>query len=183
MTEHVDPSELPAATLEELLDAAIEVVSEARTMPMSATIKVNKDELLDLLEDARDAFPEEMLSARRLLRDKEEFLAHARQEREAIIDQGRTQVSRMVERQEIVKAAEFRGQQIVDEARSEAHRLRDQVEDFCDQKLASFEAVLEKTNRTVQQAREKLRGVDIDISGADVPPAPLVADAIGSELR
>ncbi len=168
--ENVEYDGAPA-TIEELLDAAVDLVSDARTMPMSTTIKVNRDELLDLLEDARDALPSEIMAARRLLQDREAFLAQARQEREAIIDQGRSEVAKMVDRQEIVKAAEFRGQQIVNDAREEARLLRHQVEDYCDQRLASFEALLDKTKRTVQQGRDKLMGVDVDLS--DGPPPPV----------
>ena len=62
----------------------------------------------------------------------------------------------MVERQEIVKAAELRARQIVGEARDEANNLKRQVEDYCDQRLASFEQILGRTTATVQKGRERL---------------------------
>lgn len=161
------------ATSEELLEEAIELVTETRAMPMSSTIKVNKDELLDLLEGVRELLPLDLRDAQELLRQREEFIAQARQERNDLIDQGRTQVSRMVERQEVVKAADFRARQIVDDARAEAADLRRQVEDYCDQKLASFEVVLDKTARTVQQGREKLLGGPAQTASfTDEPPPP-----------
>ena len=161
------------ATSEELLNEAIELVADTRAMPMSSTIKVNKDELLDLLEGVRELLPLDLRDAQELLRQREEFIAQARQERDDLIDQGRTQVSRMVERQEVVKAADFRARQIVEDARLEAADLRRQVEDYCDQKLASFEVVLDKTARTVQQGREKLLGGQVQTASfADGPPPP-----------
>ncbi|MFT7600211.1 MAG: hypothetical protein ACI8TP_003152, partial [Acidimicrobiales bacterium] len=39
----------PQGDAEQLLLEAIELVAETRAMPMSSTIKVSKDELLDLL--------------------------------------------------------------------------------------------------------------------------------------
>lgn len=148
----------PQATIEDLLDDAIALVAEARAMPMSTTVKVNRDELLDLLEGAREVLPAEVRAARILLRDRDDFLANARVEREQIIEQGRAHVSHMVERQEIVKAAELRARQIVEEARSEAKKMQLQVEDYCDQKLASFENVLDKTARTIRNGRDRLAG-------------------------
>jgi hypothetical protein len=144
--------------LEALIDEAIGMVAAGRPLPMSSTVKVNKGELLEVLEEIRDALPEELRRARWLLKEKEEFLAQARQERQEIIDQGRAQVSRMIERQEITRAAEARARQIVAEARADARTLQRRVEDYCDHKLASFEAVLERTSRTLQQGREKLLG-------------------------
>ncbi|NNF55760.1 MAG: hypothetical protein HKN03_15140 [Acidimicrobiales bacterium] len=144
--------------LEELIDEAISMVAQGRPLPMSSTVKVNKAELMEVLEEIREALPEELRRARWLLKEKEEFLAQARQERQEIIDQGRAQVARMIERQEITRAAEARARQIVAEARADARTLQRRVEDYCDHKLASFEAVLERTSRTLQQGREKLLG-------------------------
>ena len=153
--------------LEGLIDEAIGMVAAGRPLPMSSTVKVNKHELMEVLEEIREALPEELRRARWLLKEKEEFLAQARQERQEIIDQGRAQVSRMIERQEITRAAEARARQIVAEARADARTLQRRVEDYCDHKLASFEAVLERTSRTLQQGREKLLGtaaIDGDVA-------------------
>lgn len=168
--------------LEALIDEAIAIVSQGRPLPMSSTVKVNKAELLDILEEIRDTLPEELRRARWLLKEKEEFLAQARQERQEIIDQGRAQVARMIERQEITRAAEARARQIIAEARADARTLQRRVEDYCDHKLAQFEAVLERTTRTLQQGREKLLGsaaLDGDAGqpgpGTNPPPPPPVA--------
>ncbi len=166
MTAH--SSQYTAPEVDEILADVIAIISQARPMPMSSTVKVNRDELLDLLEDAQARLPEELRAARWLLKERDDFLLQAEHERDELIEQGRSQVARMIERQEVVKAADAKARSIVEEARSEARQLRRQVEDYCDQKLASFEIVLEKTQRTVQQGREKLLGT----SAADQLPAP-----------
>jgi hypothetical protein len=58
-------------------------------------------------------------------------------------------------------------QRILDDAREEARRLRHEAEDYCDQRLASFEIVLERTLKTVQAGREKLQAVPAPLPGAD----------------
>lgn len=151
-----DPYAVPE--VEELLEEAIEILAEARPLPMSTTVKVNRDELLHLLEQAQEKLPEELRAARWLLKERDDFVAKARQEHQDLIDEGRAQVGRMVERQQIVKAAEHRARQIVSEAREEANTLKRQVEDYCDQRLASFELVLNRTVATVQKGRERLLG-------------------------
>ena len=57
-----------------------------------------------------------------------------------------------------MKASEARARKIVDAATDEAARLKNEVEDFCDQKLASFEIVLERTMKLVGAGRQKLQG-------------------------
>ncbi len=154
-----DPYSVPA--VEDLIDQAIDDISVAKTAPMSTLAKVNRDELLDLLEQARDQLPEELRRARWLLKEKAEFLAQAARERDAIIDQGRREVARMAERQAVVRAAEERARSIVEEARVETRLMQRQMEDFCDQKLATFEVLLDRTGQTIRHGREKLLGTAI----------------------
>ena len=152
------PNPYAVPEVEDLLEEAIEVLAEARPLPMSNTVKVNRDELLHLLEQAQGRLPEELRAARWLLKERDDFVAKARQEHQDLIDEGRAQVGRMVERQQIVKAAEQRARQIVSEAKEEANTLKRQVEDYCDQRLASFEQILGRTSTTVRKGRERLMG-------------------------
>ncbi len=47
-----------------LLRRAADMVDAAPGIPMSASVRVNRDELLDLLDEAIDALPEELRAAR-----------------------------------------------------------------------------------------------------------------------
>jgi hypothetical protein len=68
----------------------------------------------------------------------------------------------MVQRTEVVRNAQHAARQVIDDAEDEARRLRHEAEDFCDQKLAQFEIVLDRTIRTVQAGRSRLRSVPLD---------------------
>ena len=146
------------ADVEILLKRAADLISSARPMPLSASVMINKDDVLELLDEALEHLPEEMRAARWLLKEKEEFLAQSAAESEEIVDAARARAERMVQRTEVVKSAEARARKIVEAAEAEARRLRHECEDFCDQKLASFEIVLERTTRMVSAGRRKLQG-------------------------
>lgn len=161
-----DPYAVPEVDV--VLGEAIDMVAQLRPLPMSSTVKVNRDELLDLLEEAQARLPEELRAARWLLKERDEFLERAAQERDEIIAEGRDQVARMVERQEVVKAADARARQIIEDAKTDARQMRRQVEDFCDQRLASFEIILDKLGRTVAQGRERLLGTSAADQLADL---------------
>jgi hypothetical protein len=152
-----DPYAVPE--VEALLEEAIEMLAEARPLPMSTTVKVPRDDLLHLLEQVQERLPEEVRAARWLLKEREDFIAKARQEHQDLINEGRAQVSRMVERQQVVKEAEARARQVLSDARHEANTMKRQVEEYCDRKLARFEAVLLQTTETVKKGRQKLLGL------------------------
>jgi F0F1-type ATP synthase membrane subunit b/b' len=134
---------------------------------MSASVMVNRDDLLVLVDDAIAGLPEELRQARWLLKEREEFLAKARREAEDIIDAGRAQAERMVERTEVVREARRRAQQVVDDAEAQARALKHEAEDYIDQKLASFEVVLDRTMQAVHKGRERLQVV-VDLPEAEV---------------
>ena len=143
--------------VEQLLSRAMSLVEAARPMPLSASSMINKEEVLEPLQEAIQRLPDELRAARWLLKEREEFLAKVRREGDDILEQARARSERMVQRTEVVKAAEQRARQIVDAADSEARRMRHEVEDLCDQKLGSFEIVLEKTLQVVTTGRGRLQ--------------------------
>jgi len=148
----------PGSDVEQMLRRLHEQVASARPMPLSTSVMVNRDEVLDLLDETIERLPDELRAARWLLKEREEYLAKVKREGEDILDQARTRAERMVQRTEVVKASEARARKIVDTATDEASRLKNEVEDFCDQKLASFEIVLERTMKMVGAGRQKLQG-------------------------
>jgi ElaB/YqjD/DUF883 family membrane-anchored ribosome-binding protein len=142
---------------ETLIRGALDLVQTAKAMPLSASVLVSRDELAELLQAALDRMPDELRQARWLLKEREEFLAEKGREADALLEEVRVQAERMVQRTEIVRQANHVAQRILDDANEEARRMRHEAEDYADQKLASFEIVLDRTLRTVQAGREKLQ--------------------------
>ena len=147
--------------VETILHRVADVVGNARPMPLSASVMVNKDELLELLEEAINRLPEELRQARWLLKERDEYLAKVQREGDDILEAARARAERMVQRTEIVREAQHTAQRTVEEARDEARRLRHEAEDYCDQRLAQFEIVLDRTMKTVQAGREKLQAAPL----------------------
>jgi hypothetical protein len=155
---------------ESLLQRVIDVVSGARSLPLSASVSINRDEVLDLLEEVQQRLPDELREARWLRKEREEYLSKMRADGDEILDAARAHAERMVQRAEVVKAAEQRARRIIDGAEAEARRLRLECEDFCDQKLAGFEIVLERTLKTVAGGRQKLQSTGLRHDDDDAGP-------------
>jgi cell division septum initiation protein DivIVA len=155
--ELADLDQPPATQTEQLLRRLLDVVASARPVPLSTSAMINKDEVIALVEQALDSFPHEVKESRWLLKERNAYLAKAEGEAEDILAAAKARSARMIERSELVRGAESRARHIVEEADAEARRLRLEVEDYCDQKLGSFEIVLERTMRLVTAGREKLQ--------------------------
>ena len=162
---------------ETLLRRAVDIVATAPTMPLSSSPRIDRDEMVELLGEAVARLPEELRQARYMLRERDEFIARTRREAAEIVEAARVQSERMVQRTEVVRAAEARARHIMETANSESRRLKHETEDFLDQRLASFEILLERLSRTVANGREKLsiHGV----SPATPQPEPEDASAAG----
>ncbi len=169
------PDHLPGAPseLDEILAQLVDIVRSAKSMPLSSSAIIARDEVLSLLEEARDTLPEEVRRARWMLRERDEFLAKTRREAEDVLEEARVQAERMVQRTEIVRQAEHRGRRIIEEAEAEARHMRREVEDFVDHKLGAFEIVLDRTMKLVQAGRDKLATVPLSAIGEDQLPAHL----------
>jgi len=172
----VDKEELPdegqaahELDAEALVHQLMDIVNSAKAMPLSASVLVSREEVLDLLAGILERLPDELREARWLLREREEFLAERAREAEALMEEVRVQAERMVSRSEVVRQANLVAQRILDDANEEARRLRHEAEDYCDQKLAGMEIVLERIVRTVQSGREKLQAVTPAAPGSAGP--------------
>ncbi|HYX43916.1 MAG TPA: hypothetical protein VE760_02655 [Acidimicrobiales bacterium] len=165
-----------AGDAELLLRRVLDLVNAAPKMPLSSTVRLEKDEVVELLEEAVSRLPDELRQARWLLKEREEYLAKVQREADDILAAARERAERIVQRTELVREAQRLSARILEEANDEARRLRHEAEDYCDQKLAAFEIVLERTMKTVQAGREKLQVAPIPApapAGAGIPNADL----------
>ena len=141
---------------EALLRRAVDIIATAPTMPLSSSPRIDRDEIIELLEETLHRLPEEMRQARWMIKERQEFVAKTRREADELLEAARVQAERMVQRTEVVRAAEQRARQINEAAESDARRLRHETEDFLDQRLGSFEILLDKLTKTVQAGRSRL---------------------------
>jgi vacuolar-type H+-ATPase subunit H len=146
-----------------LLDALERVAGEARSMPLSSSVMVNRTELMALLRQLREAMPEELAQARWVVREQDGILDHARADAEQILAEARAERDHLVAKQSVVREATAESERIVDAAHGTARQMRLEAEDYVDAKLANFEVVLHKTLTAVERGRERLRGrLDVD---------------------
>src|SRR5690606_20977907 len=134
--------EAPGAPVEGLtgiLEALEQTITQARAMPMSSSVLVNRAEVLDLIEQARTVLPTQLAQADEVLAGADAGLAEARGEAEQVISAARERAAELVDREQVVVAARVRADEIVAEADRVAEGMRRDADDYCDRRLADFE--------------------------------------------
>ena len=178
---------------ETLLRRAIDIVATAPTMPLSSSPRIDRDEIIELLEEALARLPDELRQARWMLKERQEFVAKTRREADELLEAARGQAERMVQRTEVVRAAEQRARHVMETADNDSRRLRLETEDFLDQRLGSFEILLDRLSKTVAAGRQKLSIGDLRPAGADdrrrrpdqgiLRPGPMIVSSTARALR
>lgn len=144
--------------LKDKLDEIVGQIESARAMPMSASCIVNRGQLLGLLDEMRDLIPEEVQRAESLLHARDDVVEEGRREAERIIEDARAERERLISETEVHQAASAEAARLLDDSENEARRMRQEVDDYVDTKLANFEIVLNKTLTAVLRGRDKLHG-------------------------
>ncbi|MCX5203959.1 ATP synthase F0 subunit B [Streptomyces sp. NBC_00237] len=156
------------------LDEIVEAIGSARSMPMSASCVVNRADLLDMLEEVRQALPNSLAHAQELIGGREQMVEQARQEATRIIESAQAQRGDLISDTEVARRSQAEADRILAEARQEADEIRAEADEYVDSKLANFEVVLTKTIGSVGRGREKLlgRGPGLDEQGYSDEDAP-----------
>jgi cell division septum initiation protein DivIVA len=142
----------------EKLTTAISMVEEARGVPLSASCVLHRGEMLEILDSARAALPQDLESARKIIASRDALIEEGRLSSESLIASAREEVSRMIKQTAIVSAAREEAQNILDDAHLEADAEREEVEKYIDSRLATLEVILNKTSDAVARGRERLAG-------------------------
>ena len=127
-----------------LIDKLDDLVHNAKAVPLTDQVRIDREEIYDILDQMRATIPEEIKQARWIVKERQEMLAEAKRETDRILGEAREQAVREASQTEIVKLAERQAQEIVDDARRQARETRLEMEDWADGILSTLEVNLDK---------------------------------------
>ena len=162
--EHDQPvPPLPGHVLDMLEQLMIDI-ENARQVPLSNSVMVSQEEVLDYLARIQKALPEELRAARWMVREREAYIARTNETARGVIAEAKKRSDEMVSESYIVQEAVEEANTLVRNAESEARRIRLESEDFAERQLAEAEHVLGELLRYVREARAELH--------QSLPPTP-----------
>jgi cell division septum initiation protein DivIVA len=152
-----------------LIDKLDDLVHNARTVPFSDKVAIEREEIYELLDQMRSTIPEEIKQSRWIVKERQEMLAEAKREADRLVAEARDQAAQEASEQEIVKRAEREAAQILEEARVREREVRLGAEDYADEVLSTLEVNLGKFLAAVQRGRERLQRGGSDATGQAIP--------------
>ena len=141
-----------------LIDKLDDLVHSAKPVPLTDQVRVDKEEIYDILDQMRATIPEEIKQARWIVKERQEMLAEAKREADRIVGEARERAERQASEQEVVKLAERQATEMLDDARMREREVRLGAEDYADEVLGTLEVNLEKFTNAVRRGREHLQG-------------------------
>jgi cell division septum initiation protein DivIVA len=144
----------------ELIDRLDQLTRTAKHVPLGDQVRVNKQEIRDILDQMRARIPEEIKEARWIAQERQAILAEAKREADQIAEEAREHQTQLVSQHELIRQAERVAEEIVEGARAREREIRLGAEDYADEILDTLERNLAKFMSAIQRGRERLRGTD-----------------------
>jgi cell division septum initiation protein DivIVA len=149
----------------ELIDKLDDLIHNARPVPLTDQVRIDREAIFELLDEMRSTIPEEIKQARWIVKERQEMLAEARREADRMVAEARERAQHEISQQEVVRQAEREAQDMLEAARQREREVRLGAEDYADEVLGNLEMNLEKFIAAVRRGRERLqgRGADDDL--------------------
>lgn len=146
----------PAGGLLDILEDLAALVENARSVPLSTNVKLDRDQALALVDELRDALPTQVARADEVLASARDTLDDAHRQAEEIVAAARARAIELVQSEQVVVQAQSRAAEVVAEAEARAAALRADADAYCDGRLADFQQDLDALSNQVRAGREKL---------------------------
>jgi regulator of protease activity HflC (stomatin/prohibitin superfamily) len=155
VSDETDLQETESIDVFELIESLIAEVQEAKSVPLSGNILIDRDWITERLQKLQADLPNELRAARWMVREREAFIARTNERAKEIMDRAQSESRRMVSDNHILSEAVEEANILVRRAEGDARRLRLESEDEIDGHLARIETLLTDLLGRVHFARDE----------------------------
>ena len=140
-------------------------------MPITGKVLVDKDAILDLIDQLRVAIPEEVSAAKRINAEGERIIEKAHDEASRIVSRAQEQAAFLIGERGLTETAQAEGRRIVEQAEDVAAGIKGGADDYATQILSALEQEIAKALTGIRKGMEVL-----DDRRVDLADQPMVAD-------
>lgn len=135
----------------ELLDELEDIIDKGASVPFSGRCILEKDELLDVLQEIKLKLPDDLKQAKWIKEERQRILQEAQAEADNLIKTAEDKIIAMVNENEITKKAIVQGNQIIENARANAQQVTDSSYNYADNLLETVEKVVMTSMKDMEQ--------------------------------
>ena len=141
-----------------LIDMLYEKVEDAKAPALKPNMSmVDRDEILDLLDELRAQLPVELRRAKELLAAREKFVEDAKRDVDRMMRQAELEAKSKVSESEILSAAREKSRGMIAHAEERCRRMYQVTNEYTEDALARAEEAMQMALDEVRQSRVRFR--------------------------
>ena len=145
---------------EDIIGALYDMVQDARSMPLASDKCIlERDKVLDLLDEIIAQLPAELKQARTIVESRNELVAQARREADGILREAQEKAKQLVTKEGIYIEAKKRSEELVGQTQERINQLRKAANEYMDESLKQTEEVVSNALNEIRETRMKFRAV------------------------
>ena len=159
-----------------LLERLESLIATGTGVPRTRKVLVDKDDVLDLIDQLRVAVPEEVHAAKRINAEGERIIEKANEEAGRIAARAQETATYLIGERGLTEAAQAEGLRILDEANRVADGVRLGADEYAAEILGGLEsevrkalAGIEKGIGVLEARQAELRGFEVNGTGGQAP--------------
>lgn len=143
-----------------LLERIEDIIEEASKFPLSNKVMIDKDEILEVINEIRLKLPDEINRASWVAKERQRILNEAQTEADELIEKVQDQQRYLIEDNEITKQAQKHANQIIQEAERKANEMKFGAYSYSDEILSKLQEKIGEINNIIEQNREVLKNME-----------------------
>lgn len=142
-----------------LLEKIEDIVEDASKFPLSNKVMIDKEEILEVINEIRLKLPDEINRASWVAKERQRILSEAQLEADDLIDNVKAQQKMLIEENEITKSAKQYANEIVEDAQIKANEMKMGAYNYSDEILSKLQNKVRDINNTIEENREMLKKI------------------------
>ncbi len=137
----------------EIVDMMEEAIEKASAVPLTGKVMVDKEELLDYIQEMRLVYPDELKEAKWVKEERQRILSEAESRAEAIQKNAEETQMQLIDEHEITKRAYEKANEVLNSAQQQSIEIKTDTDRYVDDILNDAEHRLDLLLRKVREDR------------------------------
>ena len=140
-----------------ILETLEDLVEKSLTIPFSGKCLLDKEEILEIIKEARLKLPDDIKQAKWVKEERQRILMEAQKEADTVVKDAESKIASLVDEHEITKKAYEQANGIMAGVKKNAREIRLGTKEYADGILNKLEEILRDTLDVIKINREELK--------------------------
>lgn len=134
----------------EILNMMEDTIDKASSLPLTGKIMLDKDELMDFIQEMRLVYPEELKEAKWVKSERQRILDEAEARAETIQKNAAETQMQLINEHEIYRCAEEQAKEMLDQVNQEAMDVRQNADAYVLERIKKLEECIDLISQKVK---------------------------------